>query len=208
VHVSQQLEQPDVMPNRTGDCSGPRDQSDVESVRTMDSLKSFVLDVVPDRKVHSSQQLDQPDVAPDWTGEPFKPPDPLDMGPVRTMESLKSLVQVDVSALLGQALAEQQPSEDFDAVLQRLVGEKCHENGDLMYRLLSHNLEQIQQMRHITREEAAKEFAGSHPQLQLGKLGKQTFFQSEIRKLVGGLVILIVLIAGIWTLVVASLCRR
>jgi hypothetical protein len=85
---------------------------------------------------------------------------------------------------MRQVLAEQQPNEDIDGVIQRVTQRVYPECQDALFQLISKELEMSQGLLAITRQEAATKLAKSESKLQMHPEGipeMRTIFESEIQ---------------------------
>lgn len=90
--------------------------------------------------------------------------------------------QVDVDELLRQVLAEQESGEEIDAALRRVVQRDYPDAHEGLYRLLSQQLTTWQQLKGITRQEAAEELAAGESELKVPPEGTPELrtFQSQV----------------------------
>jgi len=96
---------------------------------------------------------------------------------------LRNLPQhLDVAALMKQVLSEQQPQEDIDAVITRVIERKYPESAVALKGLIDLSITTEQKLRGLTRQQAAEEIAKSQSQLDVGPDGNPIVraFHSEI----------------------------
>jgi hypothetical protein len=115
----------------------------------------------------------------------------LQAAPNLTADLRKLPEHLDLDVLMQQALAEQQPEEHIDAVLQRVAERAYPEAHEGLYHLLRAQLDMWQRLRGLTRQETAEQLAKARSELQKRPDGTpelQTIFPIEFRdvRLVGG----------------------
>jgi hypothetical protein len=93
-------------------------------------------------------------------------------------------VDVDVDALLRKALAAQQPGEEIDKALARIIEREYPDSQQRLIEVIGSQLDEWLATRKISRQRAAEELARADSQLKLGPEGRaelRTEFRSEIR---------------------------
>jgi hypothetical protein len=105
-------------------------------------------------------------------------------GPQRVINAGELPEEVDLDELLRNVLAEQRPGEDIDRALSRVIGGEYPDAASSMLKLLKTQLDQWENFRGITRQEAAEELSRSQSSMALGDDGRQevrTELRSETR---------------------------
>jgi hypothetical protein len=103
-------------------------------------------------------------------------------GPLAELGDLPS--EVDLDELLRKVLAEQDPGEDIDRTIKRVVAANYPESEDGLLQLVTKQLEVWEQFRNVSRQQAVQEIAESQSEMVLGAAGQpelRTEFRSEIQ---------------------------
>ena len=87
---------------------------------------------------------------------------------VRDLEPGKLSDHVDVDALVREALAERRSDEEVDAAIRRVAQRKYPASHDGLYQLIGLQLDGLQKLKDMSREDAARQIAEAQSELVTG----------------------------------------
>ena len=92
---------------------------------------------------------------------------------------------IDVDELLRECLTTQQPDEEIDTALKRTVKQKYPSAHDGLVRVLSRQLDLWQQLRGVSRQQAAEQLAKAHSELTVRPGGEPDVHTSVVTEIKG-----------------------